>query len=231
MLRALLFDLDGTLLPLEFNEFVPVYFAELSIKFQDVFPDGDLPKLITAATDAMVYNDGSRSNSDAFWTDFVESTGQPRDFLEPRFEEFYLSDFGRLGDNVDSWPEVVRVVEEVRNAGLKTVLATNPVFPRSAVEQRLTWAGLDPSLFDLITDYENMRYAKPNPEYYMQIASDIGVQTEDCLMVGNDVGLDLAPARAAGMATFMVENDYSVGEDGFEPDFSGRLEDVLGLMA
>ncbi len=230
MPRALLFDLDGTLLPLEFNEFIPAYFAELSIKFKDLFPDGNLPALITAATDAMVHNDGSRSNSEAFWADFVKLTGKSRASLEPRFEEFYLSDFGRLGDGVGSWPEAARIVEDVRAAGAKTVLATNPVFPRPAMEHRLGWAGIDPTRFDLITDYENMRYAKPNPEYYLQIASDIGVSAEACLMVGNDVGLDLAPARAAGMATFMVENDYSVKEDGFAPDFSGRLEDLLDLL-
>ncbi len=230
MLRALLFDLDGTLLPLEFNEFIPGYFAELSRKFSDLFPDGNLPALITASTDAMVFNDGSQSNSDAFWSDFSNRTGKSRQSLEPLFMEFYRLDFGRLGDKVGSWPEADRIVEDVNKTGATTVLATNPVFPRLAVEHRLAWAGIVPSRFDLITDYENMRYAKPNPEYYRQIASDIAIPPGECLMVGNDAGLDLVPAMAAGMATFMVENDYSVGDDGFTPDFSGRLENLLDLL-
>lgn len=219
------------MLPLEFNEFIPEYFAELARKFSDVFPDGNLPGLITASTDAMVYNDGSRSNSDAFWADFAGRTGMKRESLEPLFKEFYKSDFGRLGEGVGSWPEASRVVEDVKATGITIVLATNPVFPRPAVEHRLSWAGIDPSRFDLITDYENMRYAKPNPNYYRQIADDISILPEDCLMVGNDVGLDLAPARTAGMTTFMVANDYSVNEDGFAPDFSGRLEDLPGLLS
>jgi FMN phosphatase YigB (HAD superfamily) len=230
MPKALLFDLDGTLLPLEFNEFIPAYFGALAGKFRDVFPDGNLPGLITASTDAMVFNDGSRSNSDAFWGDFSERTGRSRDSLEPMFAEFYRSDFGALGEGIGSWPEAARVVEGVKAAGKLAVLATNPVFPRLAVEHRLAWAGLDPAVFDLITDYENMRFAKPNPGYYRQISEDVGVLPADCLMVGNDVGLDLAPARTAGMATFMVENEFSVNEDGFEPDFSGRLEDLLDLL-
>jgi FMN phosphatase YigB (HAD superfamily) len=230
MTKAFLFDLDGTLLPLEFNEFIPSYFAGLSRKFIEVFPDGNLADLITASTDAMVGNDGSRSNSDAFWADFTRRTEMPRESLEPMFEEFYRLDFGRLGEGVGSWPEASRVVEKIKAAGIVTVLATNPVFPRLAVEHRLTWAGVDPSQFDLITDYENMRYTKPNPGYYRQIADDTGVLPRDCLMVGNDVGLDLAPARSAGMATFMVDNDYSINKDGFEPDFSGQLEDLLGLL-
>jgi FMN phosphatase YigB (HAD superfamily) len=230
MPKALLFDLDGTLLPLEFNEFIPEYFSALSKKFRHIFPGGDLPGLITVSTDAMVYNDGTRSNSDAFWADFASRTGMKRESLEPLFEEFYQSDFGLLGNGVGSWPEAARVVDDVIAAGAITVLATNPVFPRLAVEHRLGWAGLDPSRFDLITDYENMNYAKPNPGYYKQISKYIGVPVGDCLMIGNDVGLDLAPARAAGMQTFMVINDYSVNEDGFEADFSGRLEDLPGLL-
>jgi FMN phosphatase YigB (HAD superfamily) len=230
MTKAFLFDLDGTLLPLEFNEFIPSYFAGLSIKFIEVFPDGNLADLITVSTDAMVGNDGSRSNSDAFWEDFTKRTGMQRDYLEPMFEEFYRLDFGRLGEDVGSWPEASRVIEKIKAAGIVTVLATNPVFPRLAVEHRLAWAGVDPSQFDLITDYENMRYTKPNPGYFQQIADDIGVLPKDCLMIGNDVGLDLAPARSAGMVTFMVDNDYSVNEDGFKPDFSGQLEDLLDLL-
>ncbi|MFA5866413.1 MAG: HAD family hydrolase [Actinomycetota bacterium] len=230
MLKALLFDLDGTLLPLEFNEFIPGYFAELSRKFSDIFPDGSLPALITASTDAMVFNDGLQSNSDAFWSDFSNRTGKSRQSLEPLFEEFYRSDFSRLGDGVGSWPEAARVLDDAKSAGATMVLATNPVFPRLAVVHRLAWAGIDPSRFDLITDYDNMRYAKPNPEYYRQIASDIAKPPEECLMVGNDAGLDLVPAKSAGMATFMVENDYSVRDDGFTPDFSGRLEDLLELL-
>jgi FMN phosphatase YigB (HAD superfamily) len=225
-IKAVLFDLDGTLLPLEFNEFIPGYFRALSVNFAELFPLGNLPDLITLSTNAMVNNDGSRSNSDAFWSDFSRRTGMARQTLEPAFARFYQDEFSKLGDGVGNWPEAADVVNNIRSAGQATVLATNPVFPRMAIEHRLGWAKLAPTLFDLITDYENMRFAKPNPGYYSQIAGDIGVDAGDCLMVGNDVRLDLAPARAAGMKTYLVANEYSVGEDGFTADYSGPLGDV-----
>jgi len=228
--KALLFDLDGTLLPLEFNEFIPKYFAELSRKFSKLFSGRNLPELITVSTDKMVYNDGSQSNSDAFWTDFAPLTGFTREVLEPLFQEFYREDFGRLGDGVGVWPEAARTVETAKNAGCLTVLATNPVFPRLAIDHRLAWARVNPGSFDLITDYETMRYAKPNPEYYKQVAQEIGVEPTACLMVGNDVTLDLAPARQAGMVTFMVDNQYTVTVDGFSPDFRGVLTDIPKLF-
>lgn len=228
--KALLFDLDGTLLPLEFSEFIPGYFRALSVNFAELFPLGNLPELVTLSTDAMVNNDGSQSNSDAFWADFSGRTGMTKEELEPVFARFYRDEFGKLGAGVGQWPEAPIAVETARSAGAATVLATNPVFPRLAIEHRIAWAGLNSNLFDLITDYENMRFAKPSPGYYRQIAADIGVDPEECLMIGNDVRLDLAPARAAGMKTFMVANEYSIGADGFAADFTGSLVDIPSIL-
>lgn len=180
----------------------------------------------------MLQNDGSKSNSDAFWDDFVKLTGLSRLELEPMFEEFYLKDFAGLcpGELV-YFPEASQVVAAIRNKGLRTVLATNPLFPRIAIEHRLAWARLDASLFDFITDYENMRFSKPNPAYYRQISEELDVPAGDCLMVGNDIGLDLIPARAAGMRTYLVENGYEVPADGFNADYAGPLLGVLPLLS
>lgn len=230
-IQAILFDLDGTLLPLEFNEFVPGYFGLLSEKFSAIFPGSSLPKLVMASTDAMVNNDGSTTNADAFWTDFEKRSSKDRNELLPAFERFYRDDFGSLGEGVGRWENSSAVVSRARSAGLATVLATNPVFPRTAVLHRLVWAGVDHELFDLITDYENMSYTKPNPGYYSEIAAMIGIEAPECLMIGNDVRLDLEPARAAGMKTFLLRNDYSVdGPNGFTPDYEGTLDDVTTLF-
>lgn len=231
MSPAILFDLDGTLLPLEFNEFMPLYFNGLHAAFSDRFPDGSLPKTVLASTDAMVKNNGSQSNAAAFWADFERRLGLPRRELEPVFAAFYHDDFDALGAGVGRWPEAAAAVEAARSRGAIVVLATNPVFPREAIEHRLRWAGLQPEAFDLITDYENMCFTKPNPGYYRQIATDIQVDCASCLMVGNDVGLDLEPARSAGMKTFMIRSDYSdYGPDDFAPDYEGTLADLVGFL-
>ncbi len=232
MSKAILFDLDGTLLPLEFNDFMPRYFGGLHTAFVSMFPDGSLPKLVLASTDAMVNNDGSRTNAAAFWIDFGKRIGASRQELEPLFESFYRDSFGSLGEGVGAWPDAATAVAAARRQGATVVLATNPVFPREAIEHRLRWAGLEPAAFDLITDYENMRYAKPNPGYYGQIAADIGVPGSSCLMVGNDVRLDLEPAREVGMKTFMVRSEYSdYGPDGFAADYEGTLKDLIGFLS
>lgn len=231
-IKAILFDLDGTLLPLEFNDFIPGYFKLLDEKFNEIFPGGSLPKLIMASTDAMVNNDGSTSNDDAFWTDFEQRSGRGRVQLLPYFERFYAEDFGSLGTGVGRWEEAAKAVEAAREAGLAVVLATNPVFPRTAVEHRLRWAGVEPDSFGLITAYENMTYTKPNPGYYREIAAMLALEPVDCLMIGNDVGLDLEPARAAGMKTFLVKNDYTnEGSEGFTADYEGSLSDAVKIFS
>jgi FMN phosphatase YigB (HAD superfamily) len=228
---AILFDLDGTLLPLEFNEFMPRYFAGLHDAFNSLFPDGSVPRAVLASTDAMVNNDGSQSNASAFWADFTARVGLSREELEPVFTAFYRDGFPALGSGVDRWQDAAVVVSAARATGAKIVLATNPVFPRAAIEHRLRWAGVDAGMFDFITDYENMMFTKPNPGYYRQISHKVGADALACLMIGNDVGLDLAPARAAGMRTFMVQSAYSdYGPDGFVPDDEGTLTDLEALL-
>lgn len=229
--QAILFDLDGTLLPLEFNDFVSGYFAALDKKFRGIFPGGGLSEMIMTSTQKMLANDGTKPNSDAFWEDFVKLTGYPRRELEPVFEEFYQKDFAGLcpGDSV-YFPEASQVIAAVRDKGLRTVLATNPLFPRRAIEWRLAWAHLEPTLFDFITDYENMRFSKPNPAYYRQISEELDVPARDCLMVGNDIGLDLKPAHAVGMRTYLVENGYEVPVNGFNADYAGPLLGIIPIL-
>ena len=87
--------------------------------------------------------------------------------------------------------------------GLRVALATNPIFPAVATESRIRWAGLEPEDFELYTTYENIGYCKPNPDYYREIAKRLGVQPEECLMVGNDVTEDMV-AQSIGMQVFLL---------------------------
>jgi FMN phosphatase YigB (HAD superfamily) len=71
-----------------------------------------------------------------------------------------------------------------------------------------------------------MSTCKPNPEYFLDLASRLDVEPSACLMVGNDVQQDL-PASEAGMGTFLVEGQViDRGSSQFEPDARGSLEDL-----
>jgi FMN phosphatase YigB (HAD superfamily) len=104
------------------------------------------------------------------------------------------------------------VVDLAKSGGLKTVLATQPVFPRIATESRMKWAGLEAEDFLLYTTYENSSFSKPSVGYYLDIAKRIGVAPEECLMVGNDVTDDMS-CTSVGMKVFLLDN-YLINRNG-----------------
>ena len=203
-MRYVLFDLDGTLLPMDQDAFVNGYFGVLAKKLA---PHGyEAEKLIRSiwgGTAAMVKNDGSRTNEEAFWDYFTSVYGEKAREDISLFEEFYAVEFQQAQKLCGFTPRAKETVEMVRALGAVPVLATNPLFPDVATRSRIRWAGLTPEDFALYTTYENICWCKPNPEYYREILRRLDARGEDCLMVGNDAGEDTA-AEAAGIRTFLL---------------------------
>lgn len=201
---TVLFDLDGTLLPMDQQSFVKAYFGSLARKLAPLgYESEKLFDTIWAGTRAMVKNDGSRQNEELFWDTFTDVYGQGAMEHLPYFDEFYQNDFDAVKSVCGFNAGAAKTVKRIKSAGYRVALATNPVFPAVATEHRIHWAGLDKADFELYTTYENSRYCKPNPEYYRDIAATLGVDTSECLMVGNDMAEDTA-ARAAGMQVFII---------------------------
>ena len=227
-ITTVLFDLDGTLLPMDQEAFTTGYFKLLAKKLA---PHGYEPKslvdAIWAGTAAMVKNDGSCTNEQAFWKKFSAIYGSEKALADqPLFEDFYANEFAAAREycGFNREPLSMRLVrtgeprtaprtlganlaqgsqEALPRRGVRVALATNPIFPRIATEQRIRWAGLAPEDFAIYTTYENSTFCKPNPDYYREVARTLGVQPEECLMVGNDATEDLA-AREAGMDVFLL---------------------------
>ena len=74
------------------------------------------------------------------------------------------------------------------------------------------WMGLEPEDFAFITTYDNSSFCKPNPDYYREILGKLKLKSEECLMVGNDVGEDMI-AEALGMQVFLL-TDCLINRDG-----------------
>ena len=203
-LTTILFDLDGTLLPMDNDEFTKGYFRLLAAK---LVPHGyeakQLVDGIWAGTAAMVKNDGSRTNEKAFWDKFSSLFGEA--VLEdlPLFEEFYETDFQAAMAFCGFNPDAAATVHAVKELGLRAVLATNPIFPAVATRSRIRWAGLEPEDFELCTTYENIGLCKPNPAYYREILKRLNLRPEECLMVGNDATEDMV-ASETGMRVFLL---------------------------
>ena len=203
-IKAILFDLDGTLLPMDQDEFVNGYFKFLAKKMAPYgYEPEPLIKAVWGGTAAMVKNDNSCMNEEAFWRYFCGIYGEEARKDTPVFEAFYANEFQQAKCFCGFNPLAKETVELVRKKGLRPVLATNPLFPSIATESRIRWAGLEPDMFELYTTYENIGSCKPNLDYYREICRRIGLAPEECMMVGNDVGEDMVTEKL-GMKVFLL---------------------------
>ena len=203
-ITAVLFDLDGTLLPMDQDAFTKSYFSNLAAKAatKGYQPDA-LIDTVWAGTAAMVKNDGEKTNEAVFWELFAAKYGGDALNDIPFFEEFYRTDFQKAKELCGFAPMAKEIIHSLKARGLRVILATNPLFPAIATESRIRWAGLEPEDFELYTTYENSRHCKPNPEYYNDIMQELNLTAEECVMVGNDVGEDMI-AETLGMKVFLL---------------------------
>ena len=202
---AILFDLDGTLLPMDMNVFMKEYFKNLCANLSYLGLDAKtLTDCVWAGTAAMVKNDGKRKNGEVFWKTFQSLVKTDLSEAKNTCDEFYTKDFNKVRAATGENPLAKTAVEAARKASPKVVLATNPFFPRVGQLTRISWIGLSEKDFDIITSYESDSYCKPNPMYYISICERLGVEAENCLMIGNDEREDGYAAKAAGLDTYLV---------------------------
>ncbi len=206
-ITTVLFDLDGTLLPMDQEAFVKAYFGGLTKKLAPLgYNPEDLVKAIWQGTKAMITNGGSETNEKVFWNTFAEIFGQRVREDEPVFEDFYKNEFSLVQKICGYTPAAAKAVEQLKSGGKRLVLATNPIFPSVATRSRIKWAGLRYEDFGYITTYENSHYCKPNIKYYEEILSALKLSPEECLMVGNDVTEDMVAERL-GIKVFLLTDN------------------------
>lgn len=215
MITTILFDLDGTLLPMDQDKFVKSYIGRMAKKLA---PYGYDPELLTAGlwkgTGAMVKNNGEKTNEEVFWTVFNAILGKDCRTDEELFMEYYRNEFQLVAQDCGFDPRASESIRQIKELGYHVALATNPLFPSIATYSRAAWAGLNPEDFEIITTYENSRHCKPNPDYYRDILATLDLKPENCVMVGNDVQEDMV-AETLGMKVFLLTDSLinRTGED------------------
>lgn len=222
MIKAILFDLDGTLTLMNQEEFMRNYVGLLAPRFKQYISPEKFVKQLNRSTEYMINQpQEGKTNLQVFFTDFTKSTGLTYTTLWPSFEAFYTTDFPALSCLVKINPDGKEAIEAALERGYKVAIAANPVMPLIAIEERIRWAGLLPEMFAVIPSMETYHFCKPHVGFYAELAHNLDLAPEECLMVGNHPQEDLV-AQDIGMKTFYV----GAPEEGIQSTYKGSIADL-----
>ena len=230
-IKAILFDLDNTLIDVDLDKFIPQYLQLLAQSVSHIITPKKFISKILEASRAIEENNGRNTNEEIYANAFFPLEGHTREEIEPYFDKFYEKDFSKLRQYARKKPEARSVVQTAFDKGYDVVIATTPMLPATAIEQRLEWAGVADFPYRLITTIENSHATKSVTHllYYEQILDKIGYPADACLMVGDDEK-DMIAARL-GMLTFFIEDKETDFSNHIpEPTYRGSLADLKNIL-
>ncbi len=231
MIKTVFFDLDGTLLPMDYEKFMKAYFKGLVKKasLRDYEPN-KLIDTIWKGTYAMVKNDGSKLNEEVFWEVFKSVYGEEALKDKELFDSYYYSEFKECRACCGFEEKVKEIIDFLKSKNIDLVLATNPLFPSHAQEERLSWTGATKDDFKYITSYSNSSFCKPNPSYFKEILNKLNIDPSTTLMVGNDLVEDTACLKA-GIDIYIVGNSLlNLDKVDINKFKHGSYEDLLNYL-
>lgn len=218
MTLTLLLDLDGTLLDNDQNAFFAAFAQTWLAALSRHAEPGALSAGFQAGVRAMLLNrDPALTLSDAFYRAFLARVpGVAEPALRSDVEVYYREVYPSLEGNTRPRPSAVRLVDWAFSQGYQVAIATNPLFTHFAVQERLRWAGLpaEEYPFVLLSANESFHFAK-SPAFYAELMGRLGWPDGPVLMAGDDLQLDVVPARALGLPVFhVIANGTDASSDG-----------------
>lgn len=232
MSLTLLIDLDNTLLTNSVDAFVPAYMKALSEYMTPyVNPDRFFGALLSATRQMVKNQDPDCYLKDVFDANFYTRLGVSADDLRPYLDQFYVEVFPSLKHLTETKPGAMQLVQDAIKRDYHIVIATNPLFPLTAIEQRLDWAGLsvDRYPFAFVPSYESVHFAKPNPALLAELLARLGWSKEPAIMVGDDLENDIHCAHELGLPTYLV-NGQLRNPDSSPVHGAGKIEQLLGWI-
>lgn len=218
IMNTIIFDLDGTLLPMDTKKFIKTYFHEMSLMFEGLIEPDKLIEYVMYSTQKMITNEEKRSNEEVFMASFKELVGDKFESCLNIFDDFYKGKYLKTKSLTSKNNEIIETVSILKEKGYNLVIATNPLFPREAIDHRINWAGLSVDDFSHVTCYEKNNFTKPNTKFYGEVLESIDKEPSDCIMVGNDIQDDMVASKL-GIKTFLI-TDHLIDDE-------GSMEDII----
>lgn len=223
-IATVLLDLDDTLLNTRTDAFISRYLKALGQALSQYLPADKAISAVLAASKKMQENlNPDLSNYEVFYEAFWPYTNGAQAEVQAVIDRFYEETYPTLRQYVEPVAVARPLVAYLHATGYRVVIATNPLFPATAIKQRIDWAGVLDFPHALITTMDNMHFCKPAPQYYQEIMARTGSLPAQTMMVGDDLLNDIAPAQSVGMRTWWVTEEAHPPV-GAVTDYSGSLE-------
>jgi FMN phosphatase YigB (HAD superfamily) len=191
MIRGLLLDLDNTLLDIDVDAFVERYTRAVAARVMPDDPGRGWALVAGASYRMLAERDSSETNRARFLAALAQEAGEDADRLWRHLEEASTALLPELEGMARARPGVRSLVAEAHRRGLRVALATNPIYPRPVIVERMRWAGLDASDVDHVAAMDACRDTKPHAAYFAGLADALGLDLGECLMVGDDPDQDI----------------------------------------
>ncbi|HEX2622599.1 MAG TPA: HAD-IA family hydrolase [Phototrophicaceae bacterium] len=207
MIKTVLLDLDDTLILNPNQGFVPRYLQSVDDFFMRRWGQSISKTLVESVRTMSQVRDMQQNNLQLATTLLQRATDQSEADIHAALHEFYTTAYPELQDctqPVEGAPELVKALKE---RGYGVVIATNPIYPSGAIQQRLLWAGLSVNFDDyaFVTCADNMHFAKPHPAYYAEILGRVGIEPDEAIMIGDSIRNDIEPAALIGLHTQYIK--------------------------
>ena len=227
---VLLLDMDDTLLVNDMEKFTPAYLKALGDHLSPfVDPDRMVKELLTGIRRMMKNTDPELTLENSFDNHFYQSIGLTKNKIIDQINQFYQLQFPLLQPLTEKVPEAGELIRHASQSEWKVGIATNPLFPRSAILHRLSWAGFPEaaSRFDLIPSFEDFHFCKPHPEFFAEFLAQMGWPDLPVVMAGNSLSDDIKPAASLGIHCYQIINDSQNSKEPTDQNFpSGNLVDL-----
>ena len=229
-ITTILLDLDDTLLTINMAKFVRAYIKGLALTLADFAPLERTSTALLKATGAIVKNDDpDLTNEHVFFDAFLPHFNGSLEQIRPRLTDYFTAHYADLKQYTRARPAAPQLIRTLLAQDYKLVVATNPLYPKPAIDQRLAWAGVLDFPYRLVTTLENMHHCKPSPYYYQEILQRINSRPDETLMVGDDPHNDMAPARSLGCKTWWIPGGHAANGV-VSADYQGSLAELLAWV-
>ncbi len=209
MIKAVLLDLDNTLLHNPDRQFAEAFRRAFAAHFSDCYGIERAAEALRPGIKQLnAERNTAKSNAEVILENLAGELSLPEEMVAAALSSFYQGPYQDLKSLSYPVPAAAALVESLLGQNLHVAIATNPLYPESAIRTRLEWAGLSDYFCDFafITHSENMHFSKPDPAYFAETVARIGVEPDEALLLGDSDKNDIRPARVIGVHTLQVKN-------------------------